>query len=420
MRASAAASARYRGCGLSAALVASSRPGHQAPGHDGDPQPGDGPSPRQQRGADHQDHHGQEDHGDLVTGVPGDFIEVQGGEEEDREGGEIAAERDHVRDGELRHPQEAQVEQRMSGPVLLPYEPGRTRRARAEQRDDRGRAEPGVLPRDDREHESGQRPRAQHRARHVHAVRLRVGTFRQHERRHGQGGQAESQVEPEDPTPVPGTDQDAPDDRAQRERQPGHAGPDADRPGPLASSGIEMPQHRQCPGLTGRGAQPHDRPPGDQHRCGRGQRGQYRACAEHGRAGQHHSLAAELVGDHAEGEHGAGEGQRVGADHPLQVRHARVQIALHTAQPDAHDRVVQEGQEQQRAQHAQGQSPAATADGDSLLRDAGGRTSHRHLTCAGTLKLCIHLLGWLRLAQWPNGRLRRDLGPGWAMCRGAH
>ena len=111
----------------------------------------------------------------------------------------------------------------MSGPVLLPEEAGGTGRAHAEQRDDRGRAEPGVLPRDDREHESGQRPRTEHRARHIHAMRLRVGILGQHERGHGQGGQAESQVEPEDPTPVPGTDQDAPDDRAQRERQPGHA-----------------------------------------------------------------------------------------------------------------------------------------------------------------------------------------------------
>ena len=76
---------------------------------------------------------------------------------------------------------------------------------------------------------------------------------------------------------------------------------------------------------------------------------------------QHDPLAAELVTDHAEREHHGSERQRVRADHPLQLRDAGAQVNLHAAQRHADHRVVQEGQEQDRAEHGQRERAPAVA-----------------------------------------------------------
>ena len=75
-------------------------------------------------------------------------------------------------------------------------------------------------------------------------------------------------------------------------------------------------------------------------------RGDDRAGAEDGHAGQHHLLAAEEVADGAEAQHEAGEGQGIAVHHPLQLAHRGVQVALHVGQNDRDDGVVEEGQEE--------------------------------------------------------------------------
>src|SRR5580658_846717 len=93
--------------------------------------------------------------------------------------------------------------------------------------------------------------------------------------------------------------------------------------------------------------------------------------AEHRGPGQHDLLPAELVPDHPAGQHQAREGQRVGADDPLQLGRARTQVGIHLPQRDADHRVVEEGQEQQRAQRGQRQRRAAAGD-DPLAAPASG------------------------------------------------
>jgi hypothetical protein len=143
--------------------------------------------------------------------------------------------------------------------------------------------------------------------------------------------------------------------------------------------GIEVPEHGQGARLAGRRAQSHDGTAADQHPGIGRQRTQHRTRAEHPGTHEHDLLSAELVAHHPEGQHRAGEGQRVRADYPLQGQHARVQVRLHAAEPDAHDRVVQERQEEQRTQDGQRNRSAATLrhgnTGDAI-------PDYRHLTSA--------------------------------------
>ena len=193
--------------------------------------------------------------------------------------------------------------------------------------------------------------------------RTGIGALRQDHRRQHQGGQPEDEVEPEDRPPVPQADERAADDRPQGERQAGHGRPDADGPVPAALIGVQVPQHRQGARLARGGAQSHDGPPGDQHAGIRRHGTQHGSGAEDPGPGQHDDLAAELVTDHPARQHHAREREGVGAHHPLQRGHPRVQGGLHAAQGDAHDRVVEERQEQQRAQHRESQGPPAAAGG---------------------------------------------------------
>ena len=86
-----------------------------------------------------------------------------------------------------------------------------------------------------------------------------------------------------------------------------------------------------------------------------------------------------------------GERQRVGADHPLQLRDGRLQVGLQAAEPDADDGVVEERQEQQQAQRGERDrvgpvTPAAAAAArgaplslPSCMPTAPGRSSPRLL-----------------------------------------
>ena len=261
----------------------------------------------------------------------------------------------------------------------------------------------------------------------VDPVRLGIGALRQDHRPQPQRGQPEGEVEPEDRPPVPQADERAADDRPQGERQAGHGRPDADGPVPAALVGVQVPQHRQGARLARGGAQSHDGPPGDQHAGIRRHGTQHRSGAEDAGPGQHDELAAELVADHPARQHHARERQRVGADHPLQGGHPRVQGGLHAAQRDAHDRVVEERQEQHDHEDRQREwLPAVrhrrrhTGPGRPQRRSSHGMASltcelHPAASAAGPLQprgasparpgLFARLPG-----RWRPGRLDRDLG----------
>ena len=246
---------------------------------------------------------------------------------------------------------------------------------------------PELLGHDHGERQRGQRGRAEHRAGDVNPVRIRVGVLRQDREPPDQGQRADDQVEPEDRAPGPDSPISAPPITGpMASATPDTAVQTPSGPGPLPLVGVDVPDHRQGARLAGRRAEAHDGAAGDQHADVRRLRGHDRPGAEDHDPDDHDALAAELVADHAEPEHRAGEGQRVRAHHPLQRRDPRVQVALHIPQRDADDRVVEERQEQDNAEHREGEGATATPGGRRLaLGDAGG-ADHRlrgRLACGG-------------------------------------
>src|SRR4029077_6306593 len=215
---------------------------------------------------------------------------------------------------------------------------------------------------------------AEYGAWHIDPARLRVGALGQDPGRYDQRGQAEGHVEQENPPPAPRPDQRPAQDRAEREREPGYRGPDTERAVAAAFISIELPDHRQRAGLPRRRPYPHDRPGRNQYPdagSGGGQRG---AGAVHTRSGQHDLLAAELIAQHPAGQHETGERQGVGPDHPLQRGASAVQVLLNAGQRDADHRVVEESQEQDRAQGREGERAAPR--GGPIRRAARERIGH--------------------------------------------
>src|SRR5207248_179197 len=92
--------------------------------------------------------------------------------------------------------------------------------------------------------------------------------------------ETEREVEAEDPAPRKGGDEHAAEHRAERERDAGHAGPDAERTRTLAAVRVDLPDERQRSRLAGRRADAHHDPRRDQERRARRERTEKRACAE--------------------------------------------------------------------------------------------------------------------------------------------
>ena len=114
---------------------------------------------------------------------------------------------------------------------------------------------------------------------------------------------------------------DGPDGRAAA----GDAGPHRDGLGPLLGR-EDVGEDRQRGGHDEGGGQAHERPGADDHGRGVGGGGQAGADQEQEQPGLQGALAAEPVTEGAGREEHPGEDQRVGVDHPLQVRRAGVEV----------------------------------------------------------------------------------------------
>ena len=77
------------------------------------------------------------------------------------------------------------------------------------------------------------------------------------------------------------------------------------------------------------------------------------------------ALAPDPVGERPAGQDQRGERQRVGVDHPLQAREARVQVSLDARQRDLHDRHIHEQHE--RASADRDQRPPAPGQASLAL-----------------------------------------------------
>ena len=89
----------------------------------------------------------------------------------------------------------------------------------------------------------------------------------------------------------------------------------------------------------------------DERRHAAGERGRGRRGTEDDEAEGERALAPEPVAEAAGGEQQAGEHERVGVDHPLEVADARAEVAHQGGQRDVDDRVVDHDHEQAHAQH---------------------------------------------------------------------
>ena len=106
------------------------------------------------------------------------------------------------------------------------------------------------------------------------------------------------------------------------------------------------------------GADPLQRAPNDEETCGRREATQDRRGRKRRDAEEEDALAAELVAHRAPDQNQRTQKQRVGLDHPLDVRDRRPKAVLKCWQRDVdHCRV---GERHARADDGRGQSPAGS------------------------------------------------------------
>ena len=136
------------------------------------------------------------------------------------------------------------------------------------------------------------------------------------------GDDADRHVDPEHGRPRVVLDQEAAEQRADRQAQAGDAGPDADRGGQLlAREGGDQDRERQR--VQERAADALHDPERDQLGVGRGERARGRCEREDDQPDQEHALAAEAVTELAAEQDQRGEREDVGVDRPLEVLRGR-------------------------------------------------------------------------------------------------
>ena len=162
----------------------------------------------------------------------------------------------------------------------------------------------------------------------VEPVPDRVGTLGQHEGGAQQSQGPEEHVEPEDRPPRPSVDQKTSDQRTEGETQARDGRPYAERTGSGCPVWIELADHRQGAGFGRRCPHSHHHPTGDEDVTVGGDRAHDRTGDEDGYACEHHLLSPEQVAGGTEAQHEAGEGEGIAVDHPLQLSHRGVELAL--------------------------------------------------------------------------------------------
>ena len=192
---------------------------------------------------------------------------------------------------------------------------------------------------------SGQAAGDEHRAERVERLHARVTALLQQHGRKRDCGQADRDVDEEDPLPREGVGDDPAQQDARSGAEAADCAPNAERDVPLPALGEGGHQDRKG-GRRDRGrAEPLDRPGADQRGVVPGETAQERADREQDEAGHEDPAPAEQVGCAAAKEQEASEDECVGGDHPLQVRLREAQIRLDRGKCDVHDRDVEHDHE---------------------------------------------------------------------------
>jgi hypothetical protein len=187
------------------------------------------------------------------------------------------------------------------------------------------------------------------------AVRVTAGQQPEAGQERAQGAH---HVDQEAPAPAGqlghGTADDQPDDRAAAgDRAVHREGTSA-----LAAVGEHHRDRGERRGREHRGARPLDGPSGDQHLEGGRAPGDGGSEGEATEAAEQRGTTAHAIRDATADEQEAGEGERVGGDHPLPPGVAEAEVTLGGRQSDGDDGGVERGQQLRHRDHAQG-APAS-------------------------------------------------------------
>ncbi len=172
--------------------------------------------------------------------------------------------------------------------------------------------------------------------------------------------------------------QQAADDRAERDPDAAGARPEADRALPDSGLVEHIRDDGQRRRHDQRGADAHAGPGGDQHAYRTGERGPGRPGRERSQPGQERPFPADPVGQAARHQQQPGEHDHVRIDDPLQRAGGGVQVSDERGEGDVQDGVVQRDHQQRDAQHGE-RDPAPggrVARAGVGRRDAAGARSH--------------------------------------------
>ena len=215
-----------------------------------------------------------------------------------------------------------------------------------EEAEDLGRAPAMAVPLDERVAEREEEADRGHETREVDALlgggvpRLADRELRDHDPEH-----ADRDVDEEDPVPVQVLHDQAAAERADRQRERRHSGPDPDRlPALLRREGGDDDGERrrvhECR------ADALHRARSDQEACARGEPARERGEREDREPDDEDAAAAVEVRELAAGDQERGERERVGDHDPLELRDRDVEVALHRRQRHVHHRVVEHDHEE--------------------------------------------------------------------------
>ena len=167
----------------------------------------------------------------------------------------------------------------------------------------------------------------------------------QEQRRQHDGRDPDRDVDEEDPRPAQVRGQHAAEQHADGRAGAGSGAVDPEREVPLAALGERGHQQRERRRREQRAAEALEGAEADQRGLRPGEAAEQRADGEEGEPRDEQPPAPEQVGEPAAEQQDAAEHDRVGGDHPLQVRLREVQVGLDRRQRDVHDRDVEDDHE---------------------------------------------------------------------------
>jgi hypothetical protein len=241
--------------------------------------------------------------------------------------------------------QDPEPHQRLGDPLLPGDEAGQERSREREDADRAAGAPTPVVPLRDPENERRQACGDQNRARRVERLDAVVAALAEQHGRQEEGGDADRDVDEEDPLPRERVREDAAEQDAGRGAEAADRAPDAERDVPLAAFREGGHQDRERRRRDRRGAEALDRASSDQRRLRPRETAEKRADRERDQADHEDAPAADDVRDASAEQEEASEDERVGGDHPLQVGLREVEIRLDRGKSDVHDRDVEHDHE---------------------------------------------------------------------------